>query len=384
MRLWTPPGRAARRLAAAGLGLLLALPLAADEPAGKAPNGGEGPAPRAVLKATGAGNAVSNLRFSPDGKVLVSGDAQGNVKLWDPASKAQDEKARRPSKANATMEGGLSYRIMGLALRPDGKVVATVGLDEAVRIWDLEAGKQVAEFKWSSPTGRASGRAAAFSPDGKVLASGGDTGGGTPVVRVWDADKGKEIRTLEGNEKSVMALAFSPDGKLLASGDLGGNVILFDPATGATKATFADHKPGSVQAVAFSPDGKLLATIGQDGMARVWDVQKAALARAIKAHKEFGMSVAFSPDGKTLATGGKSDKVHLWDVETGKEIASLWGDRGYNLTIAFSPDGKTLALAGQVGLIKLYDLSKVVKVAGNGREQPAKGREESSSAKPPK
>ena len=198
---------------------------------------------------------------------------------------------------------------------------------------------------WNTLTG--GGSSVAFSPDGKLLASG---------FKVWDVASGQEVRTLKGLTSSVNSVAFSPDGKLLASGSEDSTVILWDVASGKKVNTLARHT-SSVTSVAFSPDGKLLASGSGDNTVVLWDVANWKEVNTLTVPDV--TSVTFSPDGKLLASDSASaETVILWDVASGQEVNTLKSaamSRGAN-DVAFSPNGKLLASASITKVI-LWDVA---------------------------
>ena len=156
---------------------------------------------------------------------------------------------------------------------------------------------------WLSP----SVSSVAFSPDGRLLASCGDD----DVVRLWDPATGAERRTLTGHTGRVNGVAFSPDGLLLASCD-DETVRLWDPATGAERRTLTGHT-GRVNGVAFSPDGLLLASC-DDETVRLWDPATGEHQRTLSGHSGAAKSVAFSPDGRLLASCSDDKTVRFWSL----------------------------------------------------------------------
>jgi hypothetical protein len=132
-----------------------------------------------------------------------------------------------------------------------------------VQLWNIGAGEVDREV--SSRSGGV--LAAAVSPEGRMLATGGPDG----TVRLWEMASGRQRRALYGDTAFVRATAFAPDRALLATGSSNGTVRLWDVSTGQRVHTFNTHQGGMV-AVVFASRGSTLITAGEDGTALVWDL----------------------------------------------------------------------------------------------------------------
>jgi WD40 repeat protein len=204
----------------------------------------------------------------------------------------------------------------------------------------------------------------AFSPDGEVIASAGDT-----TIKLWDTDTGLLIRNLEGHTRKVTRVAFSPDGKTIASGGNDGTVRVWSAQTGKLIRSLEvkEHELG-IKALAFSPDGKTVASVGE--IVKLWDVDSGRLVRVLrKSDQEYdASSVAYSPDGTLLATVSMG-KIDIWDAKEGRPLKSLPANpKSGPESISFSPMGENLAVATNDGTVDLWDLktSAVVRSFGEG------------------
>ncbi len=224
--------------------------------------------------------------------------------------------------------------VTGVAFSPDGTLIATASADKIVRIFDVQAAKNV---KSPAPVARFVGHksqvlSVAFSPDGLLLASGGLD----RTVRLWDVKAQKALITLSGHTGAVLNVTFSPDGKLLASASADGTVRIWDVAQAKTIVTLTGHS-GAVWSIAFSPDGKDVVTGGDDHTVRLWDVASGSEVNALLGHSGSVYSVAFSPDGSLIASASEDKSVRIWNAVSGSSLVLAAGQSSPALSVAFSP-----------------------------------------------
>jgi len=256
----------------------------------------------------------------------------------------------------------LYKEVYSVAFSPDGRLIASGGDDKTVLVQEVATGAPVREFTVDAKFHEV--WAVAFSPDGNLIA-GGDNDG---KVWLWEMTTWRE-RHFARHISWVTDVAFSPDGRLLASVGRDGTMSLLDVATGEEVRKF-EPLHGSMLGVAFSPDGKLLATAGYDLRVRLWEVSTGSevqvlwghiltkYSRIRKAGTGLGVSdVAFSPDGKLLASAGSDAVVCLWEVSTGEGVHRLVGHTDEVEAVAFSPDGKLLASGARDKMVRLWEVS---------------------------
>lgn len=335
------------------------------------------PAPAQDLKQRATINSDEQLlclAFSPDGKLLATGDANLTVKLWDVTNGKEKRtliKAKTPRTVTDEKLGTVVRDTEGfssLAFSPDGKLLAAVSNKAKLRVWDVGTGEMRTEVR--AHNGGVFG--VAFSPDGKLLATGGAASAFIPVdqvrgqVKLWDAATLKEKTALKPDQTQfVLCVAFSSDGKLLAAGTQNDGfkdhsmIKLWDVATGKEHATLKGKGEYEiVHSVAFSSDGNLLAagsgSVTGNGTLRLWDLETGKERTVLQGHSDQLRSVAFSPDAKWLASVGSDSSVRLWDVATAKQSAIKKIYLG-GFSVAFSPDGKLLA-ATEYKVVTLWDV----------------------------
>ena len=309
---------------------------------------------------TGHTGDVLCVRFSPDGKTLATGGIDATVRLWDVATGA----------SKAILRGD-PYKVLSLSFSPDGETIATAGSN--VYFWDVTTGK----LKATLAKGELYVLSLSFSPDGETIATGSSDG-----TRLWDVNTGRLLWdahtgpvVLHAPSFASESLAFSPDGKILAISDYYG-AILFDVDTRTYKSRLNLNGFDLVftESLAFSPDGKTLATGGVRGL-YLWDV--ATGTHKSKLPHSYVKSVAFSPDSTMLASASYTDGV-LWDVNTKTEKTTLLGHSHDNfLSVSFSPDSEIVAISSDHS-VQLWDVNtgtqkatlKTLKYADYGSGRP--------------
>jgi WD40 repeat protein len=289
--------------------------------------------------------------FSPDGNRLASvcwGIEKRNseLRIWD----------GRTGKELVTQPFPKQQTLSGVSFDDKGKLLLVVG-SEAVVLWDVAAGKEVAQMT----SGGGLTRCAAFCPSAVRPETLGRIAIGVHnTIEIWDAPgEKKPTLVLRGQQREVNSVAFRPDGDTLASSHHDGIVKLWDVRpgsfpTGHEIRTYRGHTD-AVLSVTWNPDGTRIASGGADETVKVWDALNDPKARSlpIKALNLNGINV--SPDGKHLAIPSEDGTITICDADDGKEVFILRGHTSAAYGGVYSRDGRRLASSSADGSIKLWD-----------------------------
>ncbi len=252
---------------------------------------------------------------------------------------------------------GRGPAFLAAAFAPDGRIVAAGGTDRQLTFFEASTGQIALSLRLP---GAGDVDAVAFSPDGGTLAC---VQPGS--VYLLDQQTGTVRRRFDSGD-DLHALAFAPDGSWLAFGGDGGIEVWAVGRPGKRKTLTDRH--GMVNVLAFSPDGSLLASGGhgkkKQGELLIWETTGWTVQHRIACHRPSVDTLAFSPDGSRLATGGEEKSLILWELSTLKKLATLTehvASKLGKLGLAFAPGGRLLACAdaagaNEVGRVTIYDL----------------------------
>ncbi|HEX5406380.1 MAG TPA: AAA family ATPase [Pseudonocardiaceae bacterium] len=316
-----------------------------------------------------SGRTVSSTAFSPNDRVLATGDSDGAVRLWDMADPTHPNALGQPLTGRVTS-------IAAVAFSPKGNMLAAGGANGTVYLWSVADPTHPTAVRPQLTLRENVVNTVAFSPDGQTLAAGGtgnDNASGT--VGLWHLDGRDHVTSLGQfvvRHSPVDSVAFSPDGQILADGTDDDTVQLWRLDRNSPPITSVSTLRTPATTIAFSPGGPVLATGGTGGAVRLWNMTNPIHPT------DWGQpladqpadATAFSPDGNVLAVSHEDGSITCWNVAQPSVPSLLQSLTGPSIgsieALAFRPDGHTLAGASNSGVLVLWSLPPSVLVGNPG------------------
>jgi WD40 repeat protein len=280
---------------------------------------------------------VTDVRFSPDGRWVLTASADHTARVWNVATGA------------ARFETPLQHdqSILRASFSADGAHIVTASADGTARVWDSATGRRLAMLAGHQDVVRD----ACFSPDGGQIVTAADD----KTARVWDAATGKPVGAPLPHKGPVVRASFHPSGNqvLTASADRSARVWSLGTETPALVARLSHDAP--VTDACFDRAGKQVATASEDRTARVWNAATGQPLTVPLRHLGAVLRVAFSPDGQQLATASADLTGRIWDVQTGQAFVPALMHSAPVCCVAFSPDGLAVLTTSADNTARVWD-----------------------------
>ena len=293
----------------------------------------------------GNSNRIKSVAYSPDGRKIVSGDVEKEVKLWDVETGEELLSISLPDRPDGFRNDDGCYD--HVTISPDGKTIISVD-DCEIRSWDSENGREQIVLAGH----RDKVRCVAYSPDSSRVVSGSKEG----AVKIWNAASGRELMSLNGHDTPIVSVSFSADGRRILSGGEDDNIKLWDAETGQETLTL-QYK--NVARTEFSPDGCSIVAGNEEGDIKMWKISpsRSGLTLSSRGRVRLAVDAHFSPDGNQIVCGWFDGSITVWNALTGIQQLELY-DRGItygHVNVAITPDSKQIVASTGEGEIKYWD-----------------------------
>ena len=301
------------------------------------------PAPRIL---TGHQFRVLSVAVLPDGRRALSGGDDKTARLWD--LETGTELHRFDDR----------FEIFSVAALPDGRR-ALLGCGYHIVLWDVEA--WIGLRRWDAHSTKV-WSVAALPDEQRGLSGSADN-----TMSLWDLNTGAELRRFVGQSPRINSVAALPDGRRVLSGggtdlpfDQDTTMRLWDLETGAELRRFVGHSR-RVHSVVALPDRRRALSGSDDGTIRLWDLETGAVLRTFRTPVS---SLAVLPDGRRALSGGYDAAMRLWDLDTGAELRRFEGHTGTVSSVAVMPDGRRAISGSWDKTLRLWDIEPIAEDAG--------------------
>ncbi len=280
----------------------------------------------------------NGVAMSPDGSLIATANWDRVVRVWN---------AKTREKIGELV--GHGDQVNSIAFSADGKQILTASNDRSARLWDVGARKEIGQFQGHERFVNS----ARFSPDSRNVLTASDD----KTARIWDTATYQEIGRLDAGEYDVLDAAYSQDGTQFATALFDGSIIVRDTRSRETLFTLGEEDCQLRLSIAYSPKNDRLAAGCDDGSARIWNLQSKT-AISLQGHGGSVNSVAFEPNGRWVATASDDGSVRLWDAETGKPFQTFRGHEKKVTSVTFSSDGRQIATTSWDDTTRIWSVDR--------------------------
>ncbi len=300
--------------------------------------------PGGPLRCTLSGHTetVIDVAVSADGKRAISASLDNTLRLWELES----------GKELVTLSSR-EHAITAVVLTPDGRRAVSAFSDLSITVWDLESGQELVTLgshqdKITTLT---------VTGDGKRVISASSDG----TLKVWDLEGEREPYALVGHAGRITAAAVTENGKRVISASFDKTLKVWDLESGQELRTLIGHA-GRITAVAVTEDGKRVVSASSDKAIRIWDLESGHALRTISGTMGRVTAMAVTGDGKrAISAAWDKTALKVWSLESGQELGTLYGHAGWISAVAVTKDGSRVISASSDETLKVWDLEGVLK-----------------------
>ncbi len=295
-------------------------------------------------------NTVRDTNFSPDGKSIVSASADSVIKLWD----------IRTGKLKREFRGHRSY-ISSCVFSPNGKMLASGG--KRVRLWDINSGQLLRVFSGREKEGPQiilyeKGHnniisSCCFSPDNKKLIS----SSWDKTIRMWDIKTGKLLKVYKGHTNNVNRCSFDLQGKQVATCSDDKTVKIWEASPRPNPLTLSGHLQGEIFHCSLNQDETKLASSGSDMSIKIWNLSNGECEKTLVGHFGAVRACYFLNQDQEILSASYDGKMKLWDIKSGRTIRTYSGHKGRIETCAISPDKKYACSGGKDNTLRIWEIA---------------------------